>query len=75
MDIYFDGAMNVYENGTGATLISPVGAHFQVAMKLRFPCTNYMAEYEVCIVGIKAALDMNLKDFEVYGDSILIISQ
>lgn len=34
-----------------------------------------MADYEACIVGFKAALDINVKDVEVYGNSILIISQ
>lgn len=45
-----------------------------MAIKLRFPCTNNMAEYGGCIVGLKAALDMNVKNLEVYRDSILIIS-
>lgn len=34
-----------------------------------------MTEYEACIAGLEAALDLNVKDIEVYGDSILIINQ
>lgn len=34
-----------------------------------------MAEYEAGIVGLEAALDMNVKDLYVCEDSILIISQ
>lgn len=34
-----------------------------------------MAEYEAYIAGLEAALNMNVKDLEVYGGSILIISQ
>lgn len=34
-----------------------------------------MAEYETCIASLEAALDMNVKDLEVYDGSILIISQ
>lgn len=34
-----------------------------------------MVKYEVCIAGLMAAIHMNVKDLEVYGDSILIISQ
>lgn len=34
-----------------------------------------MTEYKACIAGLTAAIDMNVKDFEVYGDSILIIIQ
>lgn len=34
-----------------------------------------MAEYEACVAGLKAALDMDIKDLEVYVDSIMIIIQ
>lgn len=34
-----------------------------------------MVEYEVYIAGLIAALHMNVKDLEVHGDCILIISQ
>ena len=33
-----------------------------------------MAEYEACIMGIKAAIDMRIKFLNVYGDSSLVIS-
>lgn len=70
--MYFDGAVNIHGSGIWAVLVSPTGAHYPVAVKLRFPCTNNMAEYEACIAGLEAALDMNVKDLKVYGDSILI---
>ena len=34
-----------------------------------------MAEYEACIMGIKAAIDLRIKFFDVYGDSALVIIQ
>lgn len=34
-----------------------------------------MVEYEACIAGLEAALEINVKDLEDYGDSIFIISQ
>lgn len=58
-----------------AIIISSLGAHFSMAAKLRFPCTNNMAKYEVCIVVLKATLDINVKNLEACEDSILIISQ
>jgi hypothetical protein len=42
---------------------------------LRFKCTNNMAEYEACALGIQLALDMGVKRLIVYGDSSLIINQ
>ncbi|XP_050920136.1 uncharacterized protein LOC127137752 [Lathyrus oleraceus] len=34
-----------------------------------------MAKYEVCIDGIEAAIDLRIKDLEVYGDSAMVINQ
>ena len=32
-------------------------------------------KYEACIMGLQAALGLRVKEFEVYGDLALIISQ
>lgn len=71
--MYFDGVINVHENEIKAILISTTGTHFLVP--IRFPYTNNMAEYEAFVVSLKAALHINVKYLEVYGDYILIISQ
>ncbi|XP_050888964.1 uncharacterized protein LOC127094143 [Lathyrus oleraceus] len=34
-----------------------------------------MAEYEACIFGLEATIDLKIKILEVYGDSALVISQ
>ncbi|XP_050908991.1 uncharacterized protein LOC127122746 [Lathyrus oleraceus] len=34
-----------------------------------------MVEYEACIFGIEASIDLRIKILEVYGDSTLVISQ
>ncbi|XP_050889357.1 uncharacterized protein LOC127094580 [Lathyrus oleraceus] len=34
-----------------------------------------MAEYEACIYGLEAAIDLRIKILEVFGDSALVISQ
>ncbi|XP_016667454.2 uncharacterized protein [Gossypium hirsutum] len=71
----FDGASNAVGNGVGAILISPNGDHYPFTCKLDFDCTNNMAEYEACIMGIRAAIDREIKVLEVYGDSALVIYQ
>ena len=43
--------------------------------RLNFLATNNATEYEACIMGLRAALGLGVKDLEVYGDSALIISQ
>ncbi|XP_056691950.1 uncharacterized protein [Spinacia oleracea] len=51
--MYFDGAFNRRGNGAGVLLIDPYGIHIPFAVKLSFPTTNNMAEYEACIYGVK----------------------
>ncbi|NAW06124.1 reverse transcriptase-like protein, partial [Salmonella sp. gx-f8] len=65
----FDGASNAVGNGIGAVLVSPNGDHYPFTSKLDFDCTNNMAEYEACIMGIHAAMERKIKVLEVYGDS------
>ncbi|XP_070057299.1 uncharacterized protein [Nicotiana tomentosiformis] len=57
--MFFDGAANFKGVGIGAVLVSETGQHYLVSAKLRFPCTNNMAEYEACILGLRLAIDMN----------------
>ena len=71
----FDGASNALGNEIGAVIISPQGCHTPFTVRLLFDCTNNMAEYEVCSMGIKAAIDVRIKFLDVYGDSALVISQ
>ncbi|PKI49419.1 hypothetical protein CRG98_030189, partial [Punica granatum] len=73
--MYFDGAVNSVGPGVGAVLISPDGRHYPVAAKVDFSCTNNVAEYEECILGLQAAIDFKVKELEVFGDSMLTIFQ
>ena len=73
--LYFDGASNQAGTGIGAVIVSEGGIHHPIVTKLKFDCTNNMAEYEACIIGLRAALDMGIKDITVFGDSDLIIQQ
>ena len=61
----FDGASNSLGQGVGVVFVSPEG----------FDCTNNIAEYEACAFGIRAALDMGIKNLKVYGYSALVIYQ
>jgi ribonuclease HI len=51
------------------------GQQTPIAVKLGFDCTNNMTEYEACIVGLQAALEFGAHELEVFGDSLLIVSQ
>jgi hypothetical protein len=51
--LIFDGAVNAYGNGIGAVIITPKGTHIPFSARLLFDCTNNIAEYEACIMGIE----------------------
>ena len=47
-----DGASNALGRSVGAILISPEGNHCPFTAKLSFDCTNNVAEYEACVMGL-----------------------
>ena len=73
--MYFDGASNALGNGIGVVIISSEGCHTPFTARLCFNCTNNMAEYEACIMGLRVAIDLRIKFLSVLGDSALVISQ
>ena len=69
----FDGASNTLGNGIGAVIISHEGCHTPFTARLCFNCTNNMAEYEACIMGLKASINLRINFLDVFGDSTLVI--
>ena len=73
--MYFDGASNTLGRGVKIVLISPEGNHYPFIAKLNFECTNNVAEYEACVLGLQATIEKKIKKLIVYGDSALVICQ
>ena len=71
--MYFDRASNALGRGVGAVLISFEGNHCPFTTKLSFECTNNVAEYEACVLGLQATIEKKIKRLNVYDDSILVI--
>ncbi|KAE8678980.1 hypothetical protein F3Y22_tig00111402pilonHSYRG00591 [Hibiscus syriacus] len=73
--LYFDGASNALGRGIGAVLISPENVYYPFTSRLEFFCTNNMAEYEACVMGLKAAIERKIKSLKIYRDSSLVVYQ
>ena len=73
--MHCDGASNSVGNGISAVIISPQGTHTPLTARLCFNCTNNMADYEACIMGLQAAIDLRIKFLSVFGDSALEIGR
>jgi ribonuclease HI len=73
--LYFDGSVMKTGAGAGLLFVSPLGEHMQYAVRLHFPASNNMAEYEALLYGLKIAIEIGVKRLDVRGDSQLVIDQ
>ncbi|XP_070007651.1 uncharacterized protein [Nicotiana sylvestris] len=73
--MFFDGAANFKGVGIGVVLVSETGQHYPVSAILRFPCTNNMAEYEAYILGLNMAININIQELLLVGDSDFLVQQ
>ena len=60
-------------------MVSPQGDHILRSVRLAFfdrhPTTNNIVEYEACILGLETALELDIRQMEVFGDSNLVLRQ
>jgi ribonuclease HI len=61
--------------GAGLLFVSPLGEHMRYAIRLHFPASNNMVEYEALLCGLKIAIEIGVKRLDVQGDSQLVIDQ
>ncbi|RVW59790.1 Gag-Pol polyprotein [Vitis vinifera] len=47
----------------------------RLAFSDRHPATNNIVEYEACILGLETALELGIRQMEVFGDSNLVLRQ
>ncbi|XP_070039626.1 uncharacterized protein [Nicotiana tomentosiformis] len=73
--MFLDGVANFKGVGIEVVLISEFGQHYPASANIRLPCNHNMDEYEACILGIRMAVEMNVKELLVIGDSDLLIHQ
>ena len=67
--LYFDGSVMGPGAGAGVVLVSPEGGKFQYAVRLHFPVSNNVVEYEALINGLRIAIDIGATRLYVYSDS------
>jgi hypothetical protein len=71
--LYFDGSVMKTGAGVGLLFISSLGEHMRYAVRLHFPASNNMAEYESLLCGLRIAIETGIKRLDVRGDSQLVI--
>jgi len=73
-EMLFDSATWHHSTGGGVVPVSPknhIFPYFFVLVKLH---SNNVVEYQVLILGLQLAIEMGIKDLNVYGDSQLVIN-
>jgi ribonuclease HI len=73
--MYFDGSLMKTGAGAGLLFISPLGEHVRYVLRLHFPASNNVAEYEAPVNGLHIAVELGVRRLDARGDSQLVIDQ
>jgi ribonuclease HI len=73
--MYFDGSLMKTGAGAGLLFISPLGKHVRYVIRLHFPASNNVAEYEALVNGLRIAVELGVRRLDALGDSQLVIDQ
>jgi ribonuclease HI len=73
--MYFDGSLMKTGAGAGLLFISPLGKHVRYVIRLHFPASNNVAEYEALVNGLHIAVELGVRRLDARGDSQLVIDQ
>jgi ribonuclease HI len=73
--MYFDGSLIKTRAGAGLLFVSPLGKHLRYVIRLHFPASNNMAEYEALVNGLRIAVELGVRRLDARGDSQLVIDQ
>jgi ribonuclease HI len=61
--------------GAGLLFISPLGKHLRYVLRLHFPASNNVTEYEALVNGLRIALELGVRRLDARGNSQLVIDQ
>jgi ribonuclease HI len=73
--MYFDGSLMKTGAGAGLLFISPLGKHLRYVLRLHFPASNNVAEYEALVNGLRIAVELGIRRLDARGNSELVIDQ
>jgi hypothetical protein len=55
--------------------VSPAQEIISLSYKLEFEVTNYVAEYDALVLGLRAGREMGIQEVAVFGDAELVVQQ
>ena len=73
--MFFNGSLMKTGAGAGLLFVSPLGKHLRYVLRLHFPASNNVAEYEALVNGLRIAIELGVRRLDARGDSQLVIDQ
>ncbi|XP_074266119.1 uncharacterized protein LOC141588585 [Silene latifolia] len=73
--MYFDGAARKDGAGAGVVFVTPQNHLMPYSFTLTQLCSNNMAEYQALILGLQMAIEIGVRDMDIYGDAKLVVNQ
>jgi len=73
--LYVNEASNEQGAGAGYVIITPDGHRLHYAMKLGFPTTDNMVEFESMVTGLTLALQLKIPRIQIFSDPQLMANQ
>jgi ribonuclease HI len=67
--MYFDGSLMKTGAGAGLLFISPLGKHVRYVLRLHFPASNNVAEYEALVNGLHITAELGVRCLDAHGDT------
>jgi ribonuclease HI/transposase InsO family protein len=67
--MYFNGSLMKIGAGAGLLFISPLGKRLRYVLRLHFPASNNVAEYEALVNGLRIAIELGVRCLYAHGDS------
>jgi hypothetical protein len=67
--MYFDGSLMKTGAGVGLLFVSPLREHLCYVIRLHFPASNNVAEYEALVTGLRIAIELGVQRLDARGDS------
>ena len=65
--MYFNGSLMKTGAGAGLLFISPLGKHLRYVLRLHFPASNNVAEYEALVNGMRISIEQGVRRLDEIG--------
>jgi len=63
--MYFDGSLMKKGTGMGLVFISPLGVRMRYMVRLYFPASNNVVQYEALINSLRIAIELGIRWLDI----------